>query len=98
MKPNIFNIATKELSQDAFITWLLLFADEGCKREDEAQLKPQEEAELNELARVVLADTENLVLCFVWSVFLYRLDLFLYHHLSVICIVVLISFCLRTGL
>ena len=26
-KPNIFNIATKELSQDAFITWLLLFGD-----------------------------------------------------------------------
>ena len=27
MKPNIFDIATKELSQDAFITWLLQFAD-----------------------------------------------------------------------
>jgi len=27
MKPNIFDIATKELSQDAFITWLLAFAD-----------------------------------------------------------------------
>ncbi|MFC5920924.1 hypothetical protein ACFPVS_09355 [Neisseria weixii] len=26
-KPNIFNIATKELSQDAFITWLLLFGN-----------------------------------------------------------------------
>lgn len=42
MKPNIFDIATKELSQDAFITWLLMFADEGCKGEDEA---------LNECAR-----------------------------------------------
>ena len=42
MKPNIFDIATKELSQDAFITWLLLFADGGCKREDEV---------LNECAR-----------------------------------------------
>ena len=31
MKPNIFNIATKELSQDAFITWLLQYADESCK-------------------------------------------------------------------
>jgi hypothetical protein len=30
MKPNIFKIATKELSQDAFITWLLQFADESC--------------------------------------------------------------------
>ena len=28
MKPNIFDIATKELTQDAFITWLLKFADE----------------------------------------------------------------------
>lgn len=27
MSPNIFDIATKELSQDAFITWLLQFAD-----------------------------------------------------------------------
>jgi hypothetical protein len=26
-KPNIFNIATKELSQDAFIAWLLMWAD-----------------------------------------------------------------------
>lgn len=42
MKPNIFDIATKELSQDAFITWLLMFADKGCKREDEV---------LNECAR-----------------------------------------------
>lgn len=28
-KPNIFNIATKELSQDAFITWLLQWADKS---------------------------------------------------------------------
>lgn len=27
MKPNIFDIATKELNQDAFITWLLQYAD-----------------------------------------------------------------------
>ena len=27
MRPNIFDIATKELHQDAFITWLLQFAD-----------------------------------------------------------------------
>ena len=27
MKPNIFDISTKELSQDAFITWLLQWAD-----------------------------------------------------------------------
>ncbi|OFN30797.1 hypothetical protein HMPREF2600_11460 [Neisseria sp. HMSC077D05] len=42
MKPNIFDIATKELNQDAFITWLLMFADEECKGEDKA---------LNECAR-----------------------------------------------
>lgn len=34
MRPNIFNIATKELSQDAFITWLLLWADQKNKKED----------------------------------------------------------------
>ncbi|WP_028374948.1 PD-(D/E)XK nuclease family protein [Leeuwenhoekiella sp. MAR_2009_132] len=31
MKPNIFNIATKELNQDAFLTWLLQYSDIGCK-------------------------------------------------------------------
>ena len=30
MKPNIFNIATKELNQDAFLTWLLKYADRSC--------------------------------------------------------------------
>ena len=34
MRPNIFEIATKELSQDAFITWLLKFADHSCRQED----------------------------------------------------------------
>lgn len=34
-KPNIFEIATKELSQDAFITWLLKWADDSCKNLDE---------------------------------------------------------------
>lgn len=31
MAPNIFDIATKELNQDAFITWLLQFADSKYK-------------------------------------------------------------------
>ncbi|PKV75298.1 PD-(D/E)XK nuclease family protein [Pontibacter ramchanderi] len=31
MKPNIFNVATKELSQDAFFTWLLQWADGSNK-------------------------------------------------------------------
>lgn len=31
MKPNLFKIATKELSQDAFITWLLQWADPSFK-------------------------------------------------------------------
>ena len=35
MKPNIFEIATKELSQDAFITWLLMWADDSYKATDE---------------------------------------------------------------
>lgn len=34
MKPNIFNIATKELHQDAFITWLLQWADPQNKQYD----------------------------------------------------------------
>lgn len=33
-KPNIFDIATKELNQDAFITWLLQFADDKYKSAD----------------------------------------------------------------
>lgn len=35
MRPNIFEIATKELNQDAFITWLLQFADSKYKATDE---------------------------------------------------------------
>lgn len=34
-RPNIFDIATKELSQDAFITWLLQFANEDFRSTDE---------------------------------------------------------------
>ena len=34
MKPNIFEIATKELTQDAFFTWLLQFADQDCNKID----------------------------------------------------------------
>ena len=34
-RPNIFEIATKELSQDAFITWLLKWADDSYKDTDE---------------------------------------------------------------
>ena len=32
MKPNIFNFATKELSQDAFLCYLLEFSKEGYKK------------------------------------------------------------------
>ena len=35
MRPNIFDIAPKELNQDAFITWLLKFADNKFKPIDE---------------------------------------------------------------
>lgn len=34
MRPNLFSIATKELSQDAFITWLLQWADDSCLNEN----------------------------------------------------------------
>ena len=30
MKPNIFSLATSELSQDAFFTWLLQWGDNSC--------------------------------------------------------------------
>ena len=36
MKPNLFSIATKELSQDAFITWLLQWADDKYLNENKA--------------------------------------------------------------
>jgi len=35
MKPNIFEISTKELTQDGFITWLLRWADPSNKQYDE---------------------------------------------------------------
>lgn len=34
MKPNLFDFATSELSQDAFLAWLLSWADADCKAED----------------------------------------------------------------
>ncbi len=33
-KPNIFDYATSELSQDAFFAWLLRWAEDGLRRED----------------------------------------------------------------
>ena len=34
MRPNLFSIATKELSQDAFITWLLQWANDNFIQEN----------------------------------------------------------------
>lgn len=34
MKPNLFEIATKELSQDSFIAWFLKYADSSCSTID----------------------------------------------------------------
>ena len=36
MRPNLFSIATKELSQDAFIAWLLKWASPECEKFDAA--------------------------------------------------------------
>ena len=36
MKPNLFALATKELSQDAFLAWLLQWADPRCHEHDSA--------------------------------------------------------------
>jgi len=37
MKPNIFRLATKELSQDGFFTWLLQWADNNHKQHAQRQ-------------------------------------------------------------
>jgi hypothetical protein len=34
MKPNLFNIATSELSQDGFLTWLLQWGDNSSADEN----------------------------------------------------------------
>lgn len=34
MKPNLFAFATKELSQDAFLAWLIQWADSRCREHD----------------------------------------------------------------
>lgn len=39
VKPNIFKISTKELSQDAFITWLLQWGDSNNELESENDIK-----------------------------------------------------------
>ena len=53
-KPNIFRLATKELSQDGFFTWLLQWADNGHSKHDR---------ELNETAkdfvRLLLGQADN---------------------------------------
>ena len=36
MKPNLFDFATKELSQDAFIAWLIQWASPECRHHNEA--------------------------------------------------------------
>lgn len=68
MRPNLFKIATKELSQDAFITWLLQFADDKYQQEDAdlnacgkefiTQLIKKQIADFNEPIRNVKADRQ----------------------------------------
>lgn len=65
IKPNIFDIATKELNQDAFITWLLQFADHkyqstdpilnDCGKTFVAQLLKKQLPNFNELINKVEA-------------------------------------------
>ena len=47
-KPNLFDLATKELSQDAFIAWLLQWADPIC-RDHNTELQAVAESFLREL-------------------------------------------------
>jgi hypothetical protein len=48
MKPNLFTLATKELSQDAVIAWLLQWADPSC-RDYNSELQAVAESFLREL-------------------------------------------------
>lgn len=43
MKPNLFSIATKELSQDAFVTWLLQGADDSYLLENKELCNAEKE-------------------------------------------------------
>jgi hypothetical protein len=66
MKPNIFNIATKELSQDAFITWLLQWGTkenivydkelQKCGAEFATRLIKKQYNEFNEDISIINAD------------------------------------------
>lgn len=47
-RPNLFTLATKELSQDAFIAWLLQWADPRC-RDHNSELQAVAESFLREL-------------------------------------------------
>ena len=53
MKPNLFTHATSELSQDAFILWLLEWADSECATEDKALHETAKE-----FVRLLLEDKE----------------------------------------
>ncbi len=54
MKPNIFNLATKELSQDAFFTWLLQWADNSHNQHD-----PQLNETAKDFVRLLLGQTPD---------------------------------------
>ena len=68
MKPNIFNIATKELSQDAFITWLLQWGSkenavfdkelQKCGAEFAAKLIKKQFKDFNENITKINADRQ----------------------------------------
>ena len=53
MKPNLFTHATSELSQDAFILWLLEWADPECAAKDKALHETAKE-----FVRLLLEDKE----------------------------------------
>lgn len=53
MKPNLFKFATSELSQDAFILWLLEWANPECATEDKALHETAQE-----FVRLLLEDKE----------------------------------------
>jgi len=54
MKPNLFKIATKELSQDGFITWLLQWADV-----EHAQLNKNLNETAKDFVRMLIGETSD---------------------------------------
>jgi hypothetical protein len=50
MKPNLFQFATKELSQDAFLSWFITWSD-PCYKEINSELHKQSKYFISEVLK-----------------------------------------------